>query len=141
MALLKNKMHLRLLIIALLSVLLLGARESNFMVMTVINKAGMEVAVSLVANDLSRAYYIVIPEGNRDSPSIKRFTVTKDFYRMRVFWMEEQDPETGADCRTSSSSRVTAVRNMRVVVGSCAHALPNAGEKTMYKFGRWRCME
>lgn len=141
MAVLKNKMHVRLILIAILTVLLLGAKGSGDMVLTVVNKAGMDVAVSLVSVDLSRAYYITIPTGSRGGPTVQRLTLPQDSYRMRVFWLEDKDPETGRPCRRVRNSSLLALRNIRVVIGNCDQLAPTPGEPTMYKYGRWRCME
>lgn len=141
MALLRDKMKLRLSILAVLAFLLMGARNPDTMVMTLINKSGMQIAVSIVAQDLTRVYYFTIPEGDKSSPTTSQVEIFKTTYRMRVFWLGEKDPVTGNECRQSRSSTLIARRNMRVVVGRCDMAPEHRGEPTMYKFGRWRCME
>jgi hypothetical protein len=136
-----DKMRRKLTLIAVLALFLLGSKYQDFMVLTVINKSGMGIAISLVAQDLSRAYYITIPEGDREHPYEMKFTVVKDPYRMRVFWLEDKDPKTGMRCQRVRGSTLVAHRNVRVVVAECDRLPPNAGEPTMVKFGRVRCIE
>lgn len=133
-------MKFRLSLVAILALFLIGAKGSDKMTVTLINKAGMEIAVSIIANDLSSAIYFTVPEGDHQNPYVTEFTLTKDVYRMRVFYMEENDPISGLPCRIQRTSRLQALRNMRIVVTGC-ETLPEArGEPTMYKFGHWSCM-
>lgn len=133
-------MKFRLSLVAVLTLFLIGAKGSNMMTVTLVNKAGMEIAVSLIANDLSSALYFTVPKGDHKNPYETKFTLVKDSYRMRVFYLEERDPTTGMRCRTQRTSRLMAYRNMRIVVTGC-DVLPEArGEPTIYKFGRWSCM-
>lgn len=142
MRMLRDRVISIVLLLAVLSTLLIGAKGTDFMVMTVINKAGMDIAVSILAVDLSRNYYIPIPAGERGAPYVKVFTLVKDQYRMRVYYLDKKDPETGEPCLRGRGTQLLAVRNMRVVIGPCDRRdLPNPGEPTMYKFGRWRCLQ
>jgi hypothetical protein len=59
---------------------------------------------------------------------------------MRVYWLEADNSWNPA-CRSVRNSRLLARRNIRVVVGRCDEIPLERGEPTMYKFGRWRCME
>jgi hypothetical protein len=121
--------------------LIVGAgKGSNLATITVINKSGQEIAVGLISEDNSRILYIQIPKGDRSSPYFYKFTLEKDVYRLRVYYMEETDPQTGTLCRRFRPSRLQATRNIRIAVTECYGAPPNRGEPSLVKMGRWRCI-
>jgi hypothetical protein len=100
----------------------------------------MSVNVSLLSNDLSKVYFLNMPEGDRQQPYITKLTIAQDSYRMRVFWLEPEDPTTGIPCRATRTSRLVAARNMRIVITECDRRTIQPGEPTMYKFGTESCM-
>jgi hypothetical protein len=135
-------MRIKLLLIALIALSLVSGKGSGIdhAAITIVNKSGQELAVGLISQDNSRIYYIPIPKGDRTIPSIYRFTVEEDEYRIRVYYMETYDPKTGALCARSRTSRLLAFRNIRITVTECDTLPPTRGEPTMVKMGRWRCI-
>jgi hypothetical protein len=135
-------MKFRLLLVALIALpLILGAgKGSNLAAITIINKSGQEIAVGLISQDNSRILYIPIPKGDRTAPYVYRFTLEKDIYRLRVYYMETYDPQTGVQCRRLRTSRLEAFRNIRIAVTECYGIPPTRGEPTMVKMGRWSCI-
>jgi hypothetical protein len=121
--------------------LIVGAgKGSNLATITVINKSGQEIAVGLISQDNSRILYIQIPKGDRSAPYVYKFTLEKDVYRLRVYYMETYDPQTGTQCVRSRPSRLQATRNIRIAVTECYGAPATRGEPSMVKMGRWRCI-
>jgi hypothetical protein len=135
-------MRIKLLLIALIALTLMSGKGSgiDYAAITIVNKSGQELAVGLISTDNSRIYYIPIPKGDRDAPSIYRFTVEEDEYRLRVYYMETYDPQTGVECTRSRTSRLLAFRNIRITVTECDRAAPTRGEPSMVKMGRWSCI-
>jgi len=135
-------MRFRLLLVALIALpLILGAgKGSNYATITIINKSGQEIAVGLISEDNSRILYIPIPKGDRSAPYVYKFTLEKDMYRLRVYYMETYDPQTGVLCRRRLGSRLEAFRNIRITVTECIGRAPTRGEPSMVKMGRWSCI-
>lgn len=133
-------MRFRLILIAILAMCLLGAKGAKVSTLTLINKSGMSVNVSILANDLSKNYFLNMPVGTRTSPYVTKLTVVSDSYRMRVFWLGENDPTTGQQCRSSRTARLQANRNIRIVITECDRREIRPGEPSMYKFGTEGCM-
>ena len=135
-------MRFKLLLIALIALpLILGAgKGSGFAAITIINKSGQEIAVGLISQDNSRILYIPVPKGDRSAPYVYRFTIEKDVYRLRVYYTEMNDPETGTECRAFRGSRLDAFRNIRIAVTECYGSAPTRGEPSMVKMGRWSCI-
>jgi len=108
--------------------------------LTVVNKAGLDIEIRLTsAMDEEFGYYLRVPEGERDFPTEKVFTVIQDIYKMNVYYMELWDPVYGYDCGGSSSETVDITRNVRIVVHECTYTPPNAGEPSMLKYGGSPC--
>lgn len=135
-------MRTRLFLIALIALTLIGSKGKGYghVAITIVNKSGQELAVGLINMDNSRIYYIPIPKGDRQLPTAYRFTVEKDTYRIRVYYMETYDPKTGDLCRRFRSSTLMAQRNIRITVTECIGNPPTKGEPSMVKIGRWRCI-
>ena len=135
-------MRLRLILIALIAILLISGTDkpNHYAAITIINKSGQEIAVGLISEDNSRIFYIPIPKGDRTTPYVYKFTLEKDIYRLRVYYMETYDPQSGVLCRRLRSSRLEAFRNIRIAVTECYGAPPTRGEPTMVKMGAWRCI-
>jgi hypothetical protein len=133
-------MKLRLTLIAILALFLLGAKGAKVSTLTLVNKSGMSVNVSILANDLSKNYFLNIPEGSRTSPYTTKVTIISDTYRMRVFWLGDKDPATGGPCRVSHTAQLVAERNIRIVINECNERNIPVGEPTMYKFITEGCM-
>lgn len=133
-------MRHRLTLIAILALLLMGAKGGKVSTITLVNKSGMSVNVSILANDLSQNYFLNMPVGTRDQPYITKLTIIRDSYRMRVFWLGDKDPNTGLPCRAARSARLVADRNMRITITECDRRRIQPGEPTLYKFGTEGCM-
>jgi hypothetical protein len=71
--------------------------------LTVINKSGVEIFIQLVGitqsttecDDFDYFYGLTIPEGTREQPTVREFTVYRDVYEMTVFYVETWDPVYG----------------------------------------------
>ena len=83
-------MRKKLLIISLLAVLLIAASSSYTKLyrLTIINKSGMEMAISLLGEDDSHQYYLRVPEGDRRSPTETIFTIVPDTYSINAYYIE-----------------------------------------------------
>jgi len=136
----KSTLRVRLLSIALIAILLLGAKNSPLMRLTIRNKSGQQIAVRLTKADLSRFYYLTVPAGDSLQPKDVTFTIAKDVYQMRVFYFLTTDPMTGYECKKSRHASLFALKDIRVTVTPCYGAPPTRGEPSMVKMGRWRCV-
>lgn len=129
----KNKLLvLLLLMFALLS---MGASTGRLTRLTVINKSGRDIEMSLSGRELDQVYYLRVSEGSRQSPTEKVFTVTPDVYTSILYYVELWDPVYGYQC-ASRTQRMDLNRNVRVVVLECDRKYINAGEPpSMLKYG------
>lgn len=134
------RIKVRLLLISILSVLLIGAKGSDLMRLTILNKSGQDIGVRLITPDNSRFYYLRVPAGDKKMPTESIFTIDKDVYRMRVIYYLAQDPNTGYECVRSRSATLMALRNIRVTVTPCFAPPPTCGEPSMWKMGCVRCI-
>jgi hypothetical protein len=133
-----------LLIMTLLSLLLMGSKGSEMIKLTIINKSDMEIAIQLKGTDKICAtcsdtvegqfYYLTVPEGSKESPSIKIFEIEKNRYGMQVYFIETYDPVYGFKCNTPTPNRLDAARNIRLVVLPCDQTPLAIGEPSMRKF-------
>lgn len=135
-------------LLALLTLLTMGgANPAELIRLTVINKSEMEVAVQLSAIPqicVNKAevvqgefYYLRVPKGTKETPSSKEFTIRKDTYSMRVFYLETYDPVYGFKCNPTLPNMLQANRNLRVVVLPCGQVPRNpraVGEGSMWKY-------
>ena len=135
-----GRLKTRLIILAVIAVMLIGAKGSPLIRLTIRNKSGQQIAVRLTKDDLSRFYYLHVPAGDSYNPNDVTFTVVKDIYRMRIFYFLESDPETGYECILTRNAVLLARRNIRVTVTQCFGYPPTRGEPTQVKMGRWHCI-
>ena len=130
-----------LLFVALLSLLLapllMAAEPVNLIRFTLINKSGIDIAVQLFSADYENVYYLKVPEGSRQYPTTKTFTIAKDIYQMQVFYIETYDPVYGYSCGNAPPTTLFATRQMKVVLTECGELPPNRGEPTMMKYWYW----
>jgi hypothetical protein len=127
-----------LLALALITLLLAAAgdKPARLSRLTIINKSGLAVGISLEGQYTGVQYYLHVLEGSRSAPLEKIFTITPDIYRMEVDYIELWDPVYGYSCSSSPGLTVEATRNVRVVVLECDRAIPNRGEPpSMLKAG------
>lgn len=129
-----------LILVSLAAILLMGAKGAKVRELTIRNKSGAPLAVSLWGEEQARVYYFHVPVGDRVSPTDTTFSIPIDKYRMRVFYLEESLSYAGSECRTSQDGTLILTRNIRVTVLECDRRPPNNGEPGMYKMGRERCL-
>jgi hypothetical protein len=141
----------------LLVLLIISADEPVKLIkLTLINKAEIPVAVQLIGqSDNDYYYYLQVPEGDREDPQERTFTIASDYYNMQVYYVETYDPVYGFDCQPTMRNELRAVRNIRVVFLPCSltgmrfgdpdktdlngdgypdFQLPNFGEPSMRKY-------
>ena len=76
-----KKVSLFLLLAILASTLLMAAIPTTVVRLTIINKSGYDVFMKLTGSAVTDAfYYLTIPSGDRDVPTVKVFTVMSDLY-------------------------------------------------------------
>ena len=106
----------------------------------------MDIAVQLMARDKECAnskeiirgeiYYLPIPEGSKENPTVKAFDIEKDSYMMQLHYLQTYDPVYGYKCSKPVPNMLIAQRNIRLVVLPC-NVLPTCkqvGEPTMRKY-------
>lgn len=106
-----------------------GSKPLQLVRFTVINKSGSEIAIQLNAvpqvccNKADTVegefYYLPIEKGTREVPVVKVFTINKDTYNMWLFYISTYDPVYGFKCNPTVPNRLTAARNLRLVVLPC----------------------
>ena len=118
-----------LLLLSLLVIFTMGASSAGIRLvrLTVINKSGLDIEISLTGNYEEEFYYLRVPEGDRTSPTEVVFTVIPDEYSSQLYYVELWDPVYGYTC-TSESKILDITRNTRLVVTECDQDAPNAGE-------------
>ncbi len=81
-----KKVSLLILLVIVLSSVLMAATPTKMMRLTIINKSGEDLYIQLEGSELTGAfYYLTIPAGDRDAPTVKIFTVMSDGYK-RTTW-------------------------------------------------------
>ena len=132
-----------LLIISLLAVLLIAASSSYTKLyrLTIINKSGMDLAISLLGEDDNNQYYLRVPEGDRRSPTETIFTIVPDTYSINAYYIEPWDPVYGYTCNDPGGKTLVAERNIRLTFTECDYTPRNGGEPSMWKFNARRVRE
>jgi hypothetical protein len=105
-----KKVSLLILLAILASTLLTAAIPTKMVRLTIINKSGYDVYMKLEGSAITEAYYyLTVPSGDRDVPTIKIFTVMSDVYN-RTTWQ----------CDGAKSSGVLIVDgNIRLTFTPC----------------------
>jgi hypothetical protein len=129
-------------LLPLLTLLLIGAKKPIDLVeFTIINKSGRDIAISLKGKDWvcinkcdtrkGEIYYLSVPSGDNDTPSVKKFEIEKNTYGMQLYYIQTWDP-------VYAPNALAANRNIRLTVlpcdqmpGYCGKAI---GEPTMWKY-------
>lgn len=111
-----------------------GAKGVKLVRLTLVNKSGMNIEVSLTGQDTEQFYYLKVPEGDHQVATEKTFTVIPDTYQVSAYFVELWDPVYGASCE-DRQSKVDITRTTRIVVMECATTPPNAGEAANIKLG------
>ena len=82
-----KKVSLLILLVIFASTLMMAAIPTKMVRLTVINKSGFDVYLKLEGSPVSDAYYyLTIPAGDRDQPTVKVFTIVSDIYD-RTTWL------------------------------------------------------
>lgn len=129
------------LIISMLALLLIAASPSYTQLyrLTIINKSGMELAISLLGEDDNNQYFLRVPAGDRRSPSEITFTIMPDTYSIQPYYIEPWDPVYGYTCNDPGAKTLEAERNIRITFTECDYRPRNGGESPYWKFnGRAR---
>ena len=75
-----------LILLVLVASLLVAAIPTKMVRLTVINKSGYDVAIQLYGSAVTESYYYLqIPAGDRDVPTLRVFTIWQDVYE-RTTW-------------------------------------------------------
>lgn len=81
-----KKVSLLVLLAILASTLLMAAIPTTMVRLTIINKSGFDVYMKLEGSAVTEAfYYLTVPAGDRDVPTVKVFTIMSDLYQ-RTTW-------------------------------------------------------
>src|SRR5690606_12838082 len=110
-----KKVSLILLLVIVLSTVLMAQVPTKMVRLTVINKSGDDVFIKLNGSNISDPpffYYLTIPTGDSDAPSIKVFTIMSDVYSRETWACNE--------FRTAGTLVVTG--NLRLVFTPCGRA-------------------
>ena len=123
-------------VVALISFLLLsGAKPMKLVRFTIVNKAGMEIAVQMEGEEREQFYYLRLPAGDTDTPAVETFTLVPDTYSLQVYYMELWDPVYGASCTDAVAPSLELNRNTRMVFLECGVSPRRPGETSLLKFG------
>ena len=126
-----------LLLLSLLVIFTMSASAEGIRLvrLTVINKSGMDIELSLTGKNQEEFYYLRVPEGDRSSPTEVVFTVVPDEYSSQIYYVELWDPVYGATCGLESQT-LDVSGNVRLVVTECTMTPPNNGEPpAIIKYG------
>lgn len=146
-----KKVSLLILLVIVLSTVLMAAVPTKMVRLTIINKSGYDVYMKLEGSAVTEAfYYLTVPSGDRDQPTVKVFTVMSDLYD-RTTWQCDG---------VQSSGTLTVDGNIRLTFLPCGQGdfirfyyangvytlvpvfYPNAqGEPRMEKVVRFRWLQ
>ena len=117
-------------IILVLSLLLVGAKKPPVRTvrLTIVNKSGLPVEISLTGKNLEYSYYVRVPEGDRIYPSEYWVDVIPDTYSMLIYYKELWDPVYGYDC-TEGGKSAEINHATRLTFLGCTYSPPNRGEQ------------
>jgi hypothetical protein len=105
-----KKVSLLVLLAILASTLLMAAIPTTIVRLTIINKSGYDVYMKLEGSSVTQSfYYLTVPSGTRDTPTVKVFTIMSDLYT-RTTWQ----------CNGAKSSGTLIVNgNLRLTFTPC----------------------
>ncbi len=90
-----KKVSLLVLLAILASTLLMAAIPTTIVRLTIINKSGYDVYMKLEGSAVTQGfYYLTVPAGDRDVPTVKVFTIMTDLYT-RTTWQCNGAKSTG----------------------------------------------
>ena len=129
----KKNVFWMLIIAALL--LVAGSNPKRLVRLTVVNKAGRKIELSLTGKNFEQFYYLHIAEGDRLMPYEQVFTVVPDTYTSSLYYWELWDPVYGNQCGTKGQT-LDVTRNIRLTVLPCELTPANGGEPaSIVKYG------
>jgi hypothetical protein len=81
-----KKVSLLVLLAIVASTLLMAAIPTTIVRLTIINKSEYDVYMKLEGSSVTQSfYYLTVPSGTRDNPTVKVFTIMADLYT-RTTW-------------------------------------------------------
>jgi hypothetical protein len=90
-----KKVSLLVLLAILASTLLMAAIPTTIVRLTIINKSEYDVYMKLEGSSVTQSfYYLTVPSGTRDNPTVKVFTIMADLYT-RTTWQCNGAKSTG----------------------------------------------
>ncbi len=123
------------LLLCLLALGLMGAKTAHLMHLTVVNKSGMKIEVSMTGKVEDVFYYLRLEKGTRQEPWIKTYMIVPDNYSSSIYYMEYWDPVYGRQC-ASKGQTLDVTRNVTIIVLPCKVTPPNGGEPPgLIKYG------
>jgi hypothetical protein len=130
-------MKVRVFFLCLIALTLVSASTpaGRLVTLTVINKSGRAIELSLTGKGTGSFYYLRVPAGDREVPTEKDFTVLADQYSSTLHYVELWDPVYGYTCKSKSQS-LNLTRQVRLFVLECEISPANAGEPpSIVKYG------
>lgn len=105
-----KKVSLLILLVLVLSTVLMAAVPTKMVRLTIINKSDYDVFMKLTGSAVTEAfYYLTVPTGSTDAPTIKVFTVLSDVY----------DRETWQCGGIRSAGNLVVTGNIRLTFTPC----------------------
>lgn len=106
--------------------------------LTVINKADIEVALSLENERYDLSYYLSIPKGDPDDPVEKTFTIVPAVYSVSATYLEAYDPVYGYPYCGGNSPGGTydLTVHSRMVIPACKTTFATGGDVGFWKLGK-----
>jgi hypothetical protein len=95
--------------------------------LTVINKSGKKIELSMTGKVHEEFYYLHIAEGSQQEPYPQDFTGIADSYSSSLYYFEYWDPVYGHQCGTKGQT-LDVSHSVRLVVLPCKVTPPNGGE-------------
>lgn len=123
-----------LLLLALPMLLSAAVKPVKTVRLTLINKSGKDIEVSLTGAETEASYFFRVTEGSRRMPTEAGFDVVPDRYQVNAYFDEMWDPVYGASCEDRQQA-VDVLHNTRVIIFECDVTPPNGGEAGKIKLG------
>jgi len=101
--------------------------------LTIINKSTFDLEIGLTGQEYEQMYTLRVPEGDKDSPEEKVFTIVPDVYRFIPYYVEYWDPVYGRQCNTVPSIK-DLTRQTQIIMFHCNDMIRKPGEKTHMKY-------
>jgi hypothetical protein len=129
-----NKKSTLILIVLVLTTISASAPD-RLVRLTIVNKSGRKIELSLTGTNYDQFYYLHIPEGSRQSPLEQVFTLVPDSYTSSLYYYELWDPVYGNQCGTKGQT-LDLTRNVKLTVLPCDLSPAKSDEApAIVKFG------